>query len=154
MTTQANGTGPDLIQVNDLQMHFPVTKGVVFQRQVGAVKAVDGVSFSIKKGETLGLVGESGCGKSTTGRAILQLYRPTAGSVLFQGQDLVKLKGEELRRMREAAGLMRRELAQVLGLEVAVVRLAEAGRLGLVGAAELLGGLLENESRKLAGQCQ
>ena len=100
MTTQANGTGPDLIQVNDLQMHFPVTKGVVFQRQVGAVKAVDGVSFSIKKGETLGLVGESGCGKSTTGRAILQLYRPTAGSVLFQGQDLVKLKGEELRRMR------------------------------------------------------
>ena len=100
MTTQANGTAPDLIQVNDLQMHFPVTKGIVFQRQVGAVKAVDGVSFSIKKGETLGLVGESGCGKSTTGRAILQLYRPTAGSVLFQGQDLVKLKGEDLRRMR------------------------------------------------------
>ena len=100
MTTQGNGTAPDLIQVNDLQMHFPVTKGIVFQRQVGAVKAVDGVSFSIKKGETLGLVGESGCGKSTTGRAILQLYRPTAGSVLFQGQDLVKLKGEDLRRMR------------------------------------------------------
>jgi oligopeptide transport system ATP-binding protein len=81
-------------------MHFPVTKGIIFQRQVGAVKAVDGVNFSIKKGETLGLVGESGCGKSTTGRAILQLYRPTSGEVIFQGQDLVKLKGEELRRMR------------------------------------------------------
>src|SRR5690606_36470048 len=67
---------------------------------VGAVKAVDGVSFSIKRGETLGLVGESGCGKSTTGRAILQLYRPTSGEVLFQGTDLTKLRGEELRRMR------------------------------------------------------
>jgi oligopeptide transport system ATP-binding protein len=97
MTT--NGS-EDLIQVRDLQMHFPVTKGIILQRQVGAVKAVDGVSFSIKKGETLGLVGESGCGKSTTGRAILQLYRPTAGEVLFQGADLTKLKGEELRRMR------------------------------------------------------
>jgi oligopeptide transport system ATP-binding protein len=99
MTTNGNGSD-DLIQVRDLQMHFPVTKGIILQRQVGAVKAVDGVSFSIKKGETLGLVGESGCGKSTTGRAILQLYRPTAGQVLFQGADLTKLKGEEMRRMR------------------------------------------------------
>ena len=99
MTTHGSGSG-DLIQVRDLQMYFPVTKGVIFQRQVGAVKAVDGVSFTIKQGETLGLVGESGCGKSTTGRAILQLHRPTAGEVLFQGTDLVKLKGEELRRMR------------------------------------------------------
>ena len=100
MTTNGNGSDVDLIQVRDLQMHFPVTKGIIFQRQVGAVKAVDGVSFSIKQGETLGLVGESGCGKSTTGRAILQLYRPTAGEVLFQGQDLVKLRGEDMRRMR------------------------------------------------------
>jgi oligopeptide transport system ATP-binding protein len=97
MTT--NGSH-DLIEVRDLKMHFPVTKGIIFQRQVGAVKAVDGVSFSIKKGETLGLVGESGCGKSTTGRAILQLYRPTGGEVMFQGTDLTKLHGEELRRMR------------------------------------------------------
>jgi len=79
MTTIGDGSG-DLIQVRDLQMHFPVTKGIILQRQVGAVKAVDGVNFNIKKGETLGLVGESGCGKSTTGRAILQLYRPTGGS--------------------------------------------------------------------------
>ena len=95
----ANGA-ETLIEVRDLKMHFPVTKGIILQRQVGAIKAVDGVSFSIKRGETLGLVGESGCGKSTTGRAILQLYRPTSGQVLFQGIDLTKLHGEEMRRMR------------------------------------------------------
>jgi oligopeptide transport system ATP-binding protein len=99
MTTNGDGSG-DLVQIRDLQMHFPVTKGIILQRQIGAVKAVDGVSFNIKQGETLGLVGESGCGKSTTGRAILQLYRPTAGSVIFHGTDLTKLKGEEMRRMR------------------------------------------------------
>jgi len=99
MSTNGDGSG-DLVQIRDLQMHFPVTKGIILQRQVGAVKAVDGVSFNIKQGETLGLVGESGCGKSTTGRAILQLYRPTAGEVLFHGTDLTKLKGEEMRRMR------------------------------------------------------
>jgi len=99
MSTNGDGSG-DLVQIRDLQMHFPVTKGIILQRQVGAIKAVDGVSFNIKKGETLGLVGESGCGKSTTGRAILQLYRPTGGEVLFHGTDLTKLKGEEMRRMR------------------------------------------------------
>src|SRR6266542_3250730 len=99
MTTNGSGSD-DLVQVRDLQMYFPVTKGIIFQRQVGAVKAVDGVSFNIKQGETLGLVGESGCGKSTTGRAILQLHRPTAGAVLFQGTDLTKLHGEAMRRMR------------------------------------------------------
>ena len=88
-----------LLHVDDLMMHFPIYRGVI-QRQVGAVRAVDGVSFDIKRGETLGLVGESGCGKSTTGRAILQLYRPTAGSVEFEGVDLVHLKGEDLRKMR------------------------------------------------------
>jgi oligopeptide transport system ATP-binding protein len=80
-------------------MHFPIYRGVI-QRQVGAVRAVDGITFSVKRGETLGLVGESGCGKSTTGRTILQLYRPTAGSVHFEDIDLVHTKGEELRRMR------------------------------------------------------
>jgi oligopeptide transport system ATP-binding protein len=88
-----------LLQVDDLVMHFPIYRGVI-QRQVGAVRAVDGVSFDIKRGETLGLVGESGCGKSTTGRTILQLYRPTAGSVHFENVDLVHLKGEELRKIR------------------------------------------------------
>ena len=99
MTTNGT-TSEDLIQVHDLKMHFPVMRGIVIQRQVGSVQAVDGLNFSIRKGETLGLVGESGCGKSTTGRAILQLHRPTAGEVLFHGQDLTKLRGEEMRRMR------------------------------------------------------
>jgi len=89
-----------LIDVRNLKMHFPITKGVLFQRRVGAIRAVDDISFSIKRGETLGLVGESGCGKSTTGRAILQLYRPTAGAVCFEQTDLTRLKGEALRRMR------------------------------------------------------
>jgi oligopeptide transport system ATP-binding protein len=88
-----------LLRVDNLVKHFPIMRGV-FQRQVGAVRAVDGVSFDVKRGETLGLVGESGCGKSTTGRAVLQLYRPTSGSVHFDGTDLTQVKGEELRAMR------------------------------------------------------
>ena len=97
--SKKNGKNGALLQVNDLVMHFPIYRGVI-RRQVGAVRAVDGVSFDVKKGETLGLVGESGCGKTTTGRTILQLYRPTAGSVVFDGVDLVALKGEQLRKMR------------------------------------------------------
>ena len=95
MTTESS-----LIQVRDLKMHFPVTKGVLLKRTVGAVKAVDGITFDIRKGETLGLVGESGCGKSTTGRAILQLYKPTSGEVVFRDTDLTKLKPEDMRKMR------------------------------------------------------
>jgi oligopeptide transport system ATP-binding protein len=89
-----------LVQVRDLKMHFPITAGIIIQRQVGAVQAVDGVSFDVLSGETLGLVGESGCGKTTAGRTILQLYRPTAGHVYFDGVDLTELKGEALRQMR------------------------------------------------------
>jgi oligopeptide transport system ATP-binding protein len=92
-----NGT---LVQVRNLKMHFPITQGIVVQRKVGAIKAVDGLTFDVQRGETLGLVGESGCGKSTTGRAILQLYRPTAGEVYFEDVDLTSVKGEALRRMR------------------------------------------------------
>ncbi len=88
-----------LLRVEDLYKHFPIYKGFV-QRQVGAVHAVDGVSFTVKRGETLGLVGESGCGKSTTGRTILQLYRPTSGHVFFEDIDLATMKGEDLRHMR------------------------------------------------------
>ncbi len=89
-----------LVQVSGLKKYFPITAGLVFQRQVGAVKAVDDVSFSVFKGETLGLVGESGCGKSTTGRTVLQLYKPTAGSVVFEGKELTTLPAAELRKMR------------------------------------------------------
>ena len=99
-TNGATGVGETLLEVNDLVMHFPLTRGIILQRKVGAVQAVDGVSFSVKKGETLGLVGESGCGKSTTGRAILQLYKPTSGEVNFQGKDLTKLDAGEMRKMR------------------------------------------------------
>jgi oligopeptide transport system ATP-binding protein len=95
------GREENLLEVRDLVMHFPLTQGIIFQRKVGAVKAVDGISFSVKRGETLGLVGESGCGKSTTGRAILQLYKPTAGEVLFDGTDLVKLGANDMRKQRK-----------------------------------------------------
>ncbi|MBN1580486.1 MAG: dipeptide ABC transporter ATP-binding protein [Anaerolineae bacterium] len=89
-----------LVRVDNLKKHFPITRGIVFQRQVGAIKAVDGISFDVLHGETLGLVGESGCGKSTTGRTVLQLYRPTEGDVYFEGENLVEMKGEALRRQR------------------------------------------------------
>lgn len=90
----------EILLVKDLKVHFPIKKGGVLKRRAGVLKAVDGLTFFIRKGETLGLVGESGCGKSTTGRAILQLYRPTAGEVIFQGRDLCTMQNEELRRMR------------------------------------------------------
>ena len=89
-----------LVEVNNLKMHFPVTSGLLFQREVAQVKAVDDISFSIRKGETLGLVGESGCGKTTAGRCILQLYKPTAGEVIFEGTDLTKLGARQMRQMR------------------------------------------------------
>jgi oligopeptide transport system ATP-binding protein len=95
------GDGEPLVRVEDLRVHFPITSGVVFQRKVGAVYAVDGLTFDVRRGETLGLVGESGCGKSTTGRAILQLIRPTTGRVLYEGGDLAHLKGSRLRKQRK-----------------------------------------------------
>ncbi|MBN2548729.1 MAG: ATP-binding cassette domain-containing protein [Anaerolineales bacterium] len=89
-----------LLRVDNMVKHFPILAGV-FQRQVGVVHAVDGITFFVRSGETFGLVGESGCGKSTAGRTILQLYRPTSGDVSFDGVNLVNLKGEDLRRMRQ-----------------------------------------------------
>eukprot|EP00119_Amphimedon_queenslandica_P003520 XP_003389916.2 PREDICTED: uncharacterized protein LOC100637604 [Amphimedon queenslandica] len=88
--------GEALLEVRNLKKHFPVVEGVVFQRAVGQVKAVDGVSFSIRKGETLGLVGESGCGKTTTGRCVLQLERPTSGEIVFDGVNLEELPDQDL----------------------------------------------------------
>jgi peptide/nickel transport system ATP-binding protein len=93
------GTGETLIQIDDLKVHFPIRRGV-FKKTVGHVKAVDGVTISIKKGQTLALVGESGCGKTTLGKALLQLIRPTAGKVLFSGADLTELSRPELRPYR------------------------------------------------------
>jgi oligopeptide transport system ATP-binding protein len=89
-----------LVRVENLKKYFPVMRGMLFSRQVGAVKAVDNISLEIRQGETLGVVGESGCGKSTTGRAILQLHKPTSGHVFFQDVDLTTLSESELRAMR------------------------------------------------------
>ena len=97
--SETSNTHQQLVEVRGLKMWFPIMRGIL-QKHVADVKAVDGLNFDVFQGETLGLVGESGCGKSTTGRAILQLYKPTAGSVLFEGSDLVALKGEDLRKMR------------------------------------------------------
>jgi oligopeptide transport system ATP-binding protein len=88
-----------LIEVKALKKYFPITRGV-FQRHVGDIKAVDDVTFDVYRGETLGLVGESGCGKSTTGRTILQLYRPTEGEIYLDGENLAELKGSKLQHMR------------------------------------------------------
>jgi len=101
MSTNGSVKSDDyILRVEGLKMHFPITQGILFQKQVGAIRAVDGLTFSIKRGETLGLVGESGCGKSTTGRSILQLYRPTAGHVYFEDKDLTTLNGTEMRHQR------------------------------------------------------
>jgi oligopeptide transport system ATP-binding protein len=89
-----------LVRVEGLKKHFPITQGLVFRRRIGAVRAVDGVSFEVFRGETLGLVGESGCGKSTTGRTILQLHRPTAGDVYFEDVNLAELDARDLNQMR------------------------------------------------------
>ncbi len=89
-----------LVEVKNLKMYFSITSGLFLQRKIAEVKAVDDVSFSIKKGETLGLVGESGCGKTTVGKCILQLHRPTSGEILFEGKDLCKLSNKELRPLR------------------------------------------------------
>ena len=99
-TGPAVNAGPrPLLRIENLTRHFPIMQGV-FRRQVGTVKAVDGLDFEIPEGETLGLVGESGCGKSTTGRVILRLHPATAGRIEFGGEDITALEGEALRRLR------------------------------------------------------
>ena len=95
-----------LLEVRNLKMYFPVTSGILFGRHVSDVKAVDDISFTIKRGETLGMVGESGCGKTTAGRTILQLYKPTGGQVIFDGKDLSKLKRGEMRALRREMQLI------------------------------------------------
>jgi oligopeptide transport system ATP-binding protein len=101
--TPSNGhdSGPALLEVHDLKVHFPIYRGFPISRRVGDVKAVDGISFNVKRGETVGLVGESGCGKSTTGLAMVKLNPITAGSIKFDGHDLVGTGGETMRTLRQ-----------------------------------------------------
>ncbi|MEU8168083.1 dipeptide ABC transporter ATP-binding protein [Micromonospora sp. NPDC049004] len=103
MTAPASSTkvrGETILSVDNLVKHFPISQGVLFQRQIGAVKAVDGVSFELRRGETLGVVGESGCGKSTLARLLMRLETPTSGRATLEGRDLFKASGGELRRLR------------------------------------------------------
>ncbi|KJY16525.1 peptide ABC transporter ATP-binding protein, partial [Streptomyces sp. NRRL S-104] len=89
-----------LLEVKDLAKHYPLTQGILFKRQVGAVKAVDGVSFDLHAGETLGIVGESGCGKSTVAKMLVNLERPTAGSIAYKGEDISRLSARALKAVR------------------------------------------------------
>lgn len=102
MSSQLNET---ILDVRDLKMYFPVTRGLL-RRKVADVKAVDGVTFKLKKGETLGLVGESGCGKTTVGRCIIRLYQPTDGQILFEGEDITRLPEEKIRNIRRKVALI------------------------------------------------
>jgi oligopeptide transport system ATP-binding protein len=132
MLQQTNNT---LVEVLHLEMHFPIFKGVIRKNMIGAIKAVDGISFSIKEGETLGLVGESGCGKTTTGRCILQLYRPTSGVVYFEGANLCKLSKRDLRPIRRKMQIIfqdpygslnpRRTAGNIVGEPMKIHHLAE-----------------------------
>ena len=127
-----------LLKVDNLVKHFPIMAGV-FQRQVGVVHAVDGITLDVRPSETFGLVGESGCGKSTAGRTILQLYRPTAGHVYFEGIDLAGLKGEDLRRTRRRMQMIfqdpyaslnpRMSIADIVGEPLMVHNIAKGAEL-------------------------
>ena len=99
-TTPSGAQADEVVRVEDLKVHFPLTSGIIIQRQLGAVKAVDGVTFTVRRGETLGLVGESGCGKSTTGLAILRMLEPTAGRIVFEGREITHADKERLRPVR------------------------------------------------------
>jgi oligopeptide/dipeptide ABC transporter ATP-binding protein len=102
----ATTTAEPLVEVRDLVKHFPIKQGVLFQRQVGAVKAVDGVSFNVLRGETLGIVGETGCGKSTTARLLVRLLDPTSGEVRFEGEEISKAKGANLKALHRQAQMI------------------------------------------------
>jgi oligopeptide/dipeptide ABC transporter ATP-binding protein len=104
MTEPSNG--PPLVEVRNLVKHFPITRGVIFQRQIGAVKAVDDISFDIYSGETLGIVGETGCGKSTTARLLVRLLDPTSGEIRIEGEDIAKRKGDGLKALHRQAQMI------------------------------------------------
>jgi peptide/nickel transport system ATP-binding protein/oligopeptide transport system ATP-binding protein len=137
MTGLAPNEKKPLLQVNNLKQHFPI-KGGIFGRTVNHVKAVDDISFTIFEGETLSIVGESGCGKSTTGRAILRLDEPTSGSVLFEGKDLLAMSKSQMREMRKDLQVIfqdpfaslnpRQSVSQILGEALAIQNVVPANQ--------------------------
>src|SRR2546430_13582268 len=126
----------DLLVVEDVKKHFPVTRGIIFQKQVGAVKAVDGVSFTVKSGETLGIVGDSGCGKSTLARCIMRLFDITDGEIVFDGRDITKLSRADMRPIRRELMMIfqdpyaslnpRKRVGQIVGEALEVHKLGSA----------------------------
>ena len=139
--------GDALVEIEHLKVYFPIKSGIVLDRHVGDIKAVDDVSLQIRRGETLGLVGESGCGKSTVGRAILRLYEPTAGRVVFDGQDITELSESQLRPLRRRMQIIfqdpyaslnpRHSVARMIGEPLRVHGLA-SGRQANARVKELL----------------
>ena len=163
MSGPAGNGGPPLLEVRNLVKHFPIGGGL-FGRPRALIRAVDGVSFTIRRGETLGLVGESGCGKTTTGRCILQLERPTSGEVLFEGRDLTRLGDAELRPLRRRVQVIfqdpysslnpRMTVGQILAEPLAVHRMARDGAARAARVADLLGhvGLLPQHAGRYPHQ--
>jgi oligopeptide transport system ATP-binding protein len=131
--------GETLLEVTDLVKHFPIKSGLLFDREVDQVRAVDGISFSVKKGETLGLVGESGSGKSTACRAVLQLLKPTSGSVKFEGREIAGLRRRELRPLRREMQMIfqdpyaslnpRKRVGQIVGDQLKIQKVASGSEL-------------------------
>jgi oligopeptide transport system ATP-binding protein len=137
-STIGTGGGP-LLEVTDLVKHFPIKSGLLIDREVDQVRAVDGISFSVNKGETLGLVGESGSGKSTACRAVLQLLKPTSGSVKFEGQEIAGKGRRELRPLRREMQMIfqdpyaslnpRKRVGQIVGDQLKVQKVASGKEL-------------------------
>ena len=143
-----SGPGDNLLRVEGLKVHFPVTEGVVVQKHVGSVKAVDGVSFELRRGETFGLVGESGCGKSTTALAVLRMLTPTAGRIVFEGQDVTHLDAAQMRPIRRRMQMVyqdpfgslnpRMKVRDIVGEPLVVHGLAKDRRAYRARVAELM----------------
>src|SRR5437868_13306840 len=144
----AAGTSGNLVELDDLRVWFPIRSGLVLDRHIGDVRAVDGVSLTIERGETLGLVGESGCGKSTVGRALLRLYEPTGGRIVFDGQDITELGEGELRPLRRRMQMIfqdpfaslnpRHSIGRLIGEPLRVHGLARSARDTRARVRELL----------------
>src|SRR5205085_7787168 len=140
VAARGGGNVSALVELEDLRVWFPLKSGLVLDRHVGDIKAVDGVTLTIERGETLGLVGESGCGKSTLGRAILRLYEPTSGRIVFDGKDIAKLSEAELRPLRRRMQMIfqdpfaslnpRHSVGRIVGEPLRAHGLASGGSVG------------------------